>query len=197
MKPILFWSPVPLFSVKSEAMKKIRVLLLLLTVGTCAGAQTLDTVTVVSKARKFKPGEHILLMFELFDTVNASGQKITMSRAYYFDKQNRMLSSVREYDNPNKPAKGTQVIYSFGRNKLASVAVIPPPSACRNCTSRYYYSNDSLSSKQEHGYTKANPADFIQQAHYFQSKLPEQLPWGHFNNEVLVNGKRKQLKRQY
>jgi hypothetical protein len=178
-------------------MKKIPVLLLLLTVGTYAGAQTLDTVTVVSKAKKFKPGEHLLLMFELMDTVDAAGKKITRSRAYYFDKRNRMLSSVREYDNPEKPEKGTQVIYSFGANKLASVAVIPPKSTCRNCTSRYYYFNDSLSSKQGHEYTSANTAIFVKQAHYFQSRLPDQLPWGHFDNEVLVNGIRKKIKRQY
>ena len=178
-------------------MKNITALLLLLTVATYAGAQTLDTVTVVSKARKFKPGEHILLMFELMDTMDASGKKITMSRAYYFDKRNRMLSSVREYDNPQKPEKGTQVIYSFGANKLASVSVIPPKSTCRNCTSRYYYFNDSLSSKQEHDYTKAHPAIFITQAHYFQSRLPDQLPWGHFEDEVLVNGIKRKIKRQY
>lgn len=178
-------------------MKKIPVLLLILTVCTYAGAQTLDTVTVVSKAKKFKPGEHFLLMFELMDTVDASGKKITMSRAYYFDKRNRMLSSVREYDNPEKPEKGTQVIYSFGANKLASVAVIPPKSTCRNCTSRYYYANDSLSSKEENGYARANSAIFIKQAHYFQSKLPDQIPWGHFETEVLVNGVRKKIKRQY
>lgn len=178
-------------------MKNITALLLLLTVATYAGAQTLDTVTVVSKAKKFRPGEHILLMFELMDTVDAAGKKITMSRAYYFDKRSRMLSSVREYDHPQKPEKGTQVIYSFGANKLASVAVVPPKSACRNCTSRYYYSHDSLSSKQEPGYTSANPAIFLKQARYFQAKLPDQLPWGHFEDEVLVNGVRKKIKRQY
>lgn len=178
-------------------MKKIPVLLLLLTVGTYVGAQTLDTVTIVSKARKFKPGEYILLMFELLDTVDASGKKATMNRAYYFDKRNRMLSSVREYDNPQKPEKGTQVIYSFGMNKLTSVTVIPPKSTCRNCPSRYYYFNDSLLSKQENHYTNVNSANFIKQAHYFQSKLPNQLPWGHFDNEVLVNGIRKKIKRQY
>ena len=178
-------------------MKKITVLLLLLAVGTYAGAQTLDTVTVVSKAKKFKPGEYILLMFELMDTVDASGKKITMSRAYYFDKRNRMLSSVREYDNPKKPEKGTQVIYFFGANKLASVTVIPPKSTCKNCPSRYLYFNDSLSSKQENDYANVNSAIFIKQAHYFQSKLPDHLPWGHFDNEVLVNGIRKKIKRQY
>jgi len=178
-------------------MKKIPVLLLLLTVGTYAGAQTLDTVTIVSKAKKFKPGEYFLLMFELMDTVDASGKKITMSRAYYFDKRNRMLSSVREYDNHQNPVKGTQVIYSFGANKLASVTVIPPKSTCRNCASRYYYLNDSLSSKQENAYTNVNSANFISQAHYFQSKLPTHLPSTYFDNEVLVNGKMKKIKRQY
>lgn len=178
-------------------MKNITALLLLLIVATYAGAQTLDTVTVVSKAKKFKPGESILLMFELRDTVDVEGKKITMSRAYYFDKRNRMLSSVREYDNPKKPEKGTQVIYSFGANKLTSVTVIPSKSTCRNCTSRYYYFNDSLTSKQENDYTKANSANFITQALFFQSRLPDQLPWGHFEDEVLVNGKRKKIKRQY
>lgn len=178
-------------------MKKIPALLLLLAVGTYAGAQTLDTVTVVSKAKKFKPGEQLLLMFELMDTVDASGREITMSRAYYFDKRSRMLSSVREYDNPQKPEKGTQVIYYFGATKLTSVTVIPPKSTCRNCTSRYHYFNDSLSSKQENEYTKANSASFVKQARYFQSRLPDQLPWGHFDTEVLVNGVRKKIKRQY
>src|SRR5688572_2279993 len=107
-------------------MKRIIVLLLLLAMGTYAGAQALDTVTIVGKARKFKPSEYILLMFELQDTVDVSGKNITMSRAYYFDNQNRKMSSVREYDNPKKPEKGTQVIYSFGNNKLTSVTVIPP-----------------------------------------------------------------------
>lgn len=178
-------------------MKKITVLLLLVIMVTYADAQTLDTVTIVSKAKKFKPGEYHLLMFELKDTVDASGNKITMSRAYYFDKQNRMLSSVREYDNPQNPEKGTQVIYSFGANKLASVTVTPPRSTCKNCAARYYYTNDTLVSKQENGYINAHSADFLKQAHYFQSKLPTQLPWGYFDNEVIVNGKRKKIKKQY
>lgn len=178
-------------------MKNIIVLSLLLTICTYAGAQTLDTVTVISKARKFKPGEYFLLMFELKDTVDAAGKKITMSRAYYFDKRNRMLSSVREYDNPKKPKKGTQVIYSYGANKLASVTVIPPKSTCRNCPSRYYYLNDTLLLKQENKYTNTNTANFVKQAHYFQSKLPKHLPWGYFDDEVLVNGIRKKVKRQY
>lgn len=196
-KLVFFWSQIQLLSVKQLTMKKITVLLLLLTVGTFAGAQALDTVTIVSKAKKFKPSEYFLVMFELMDTVDVSGKKITMSRGYYFDKQNRMLSSVRESDNCQKPEKGAQVIYSFGKNKLTSVTVIPPKSTCKNCASRYYYSNDSLLSKQENKYTNANSAVFIQQAHYFQSKLPNDLPWGYFDDEVLVNGVRKKIKRQY
>jgi hypothetical protein len=178
-------------------MKKLTVLLLLLAVGSYVNAQTLDTVTIVSKARKFKADEYFLLSFELKDTLDGSGKNITMSRAYYFDKRNRVISSVREYDNPKKPEKGTQVIYSFGANKLSSVTVIPPKRTCKNCASRYYYSNDSLTSKQENSYTKVNSAIFIKQAHYFQSKVPQDLPWGHFDNEVLINGERKKVKKQY
>ncbi|MDB5196071.1 MAG: hypothetical protein JWP88_441 [Flaviaesturariibacter sp.] len=161
-----------------------------------SAAQTLDTVTIISKARKFMPSEHILLMFEIMDTIDASGKNSTMSRSYYFDKRNRMVSSVRENYNPRKPKKGTQVIYSFGVNKLASVTVIPSKSTCRNCETRYYYFNDSLLSKQGKGYANANPAVFITQAHYFQSKLPHDLPWGYFDDEVLVNGQRKKVKKQ-
>lgn len=170
-------------------------MLLLLTIGTYVGAQTLDTVLIVKKARKFKPGENILIMFELLDTVDAVGKNITISRSFYFDKQNRTMSSVREYDNPKKPERGTQVIYSFAENKLRAITVIPPKSTCKNCPSRYYYSNDTLSSKQENSYTNANSANFIKQSHYFQSKVPHDLPWGFFDDEVLVNGKRKKLKR--
>lgn len=178
-------------------MKKISFLLLLLAVGTYADAQTLDTVVLVSKARKFTPSEHILLSFEIMDTVDASGKKITMSRSYYFDERNRMISSVRENYNPKKPKRGTQVIYSFGANKLASVTVIPPKSTCRNCETRYYYFQDSLLSKQENRYTNVNSAIFIKQAYYFQSKLPHDLPWGFFNDEVFVNGVKKKIKRPY
>ena len=77
-------------------MKSIIILLLLLTLGTYVGAQKLDTILIVQKARKFKPSEHILIMFEILDTVDASGKNITMSRSYYFDKQRRKISSVRE-----------------------------------------------------------------------------------------------------
>lgn len=178
-------------------MKRIIVILILLTGGTYVSAQTMDTVLIVKKARKFKPGKHILLMFEIKDTVDASNNNITMSRSYYFDKQNRMISSVREYDNPRKPERAKQVIYSFAKNKLTAVTIIPPKSTCRNCATRYYYSNDSLLSKQENPYSNANPSIFVKQAHYFQSKLPHDLPWGFFDDEVLVNGKRKKLRRSY
>jgi hypothetical protein len=178
-------------------MKKITVLLLLLALGTYAGAQTLDTVRIVSRARRFTPSKHILLSFEVMDTVDASGKNITMSRSYYFDRRNRMISSVRENYNPKEPKNGTQVIYTFGANKLASVTVIPPRATCRNCETRYYYVNDSLSSKQENAYTNANSATYLKQAHYFQAKLPHDLPWGYFEDEVLVNGRKKKLKRSY
>ena len=178
-------------------MKRITVLFLLLTVGIYAGAQTLDTVRIVSKAKKFKPSEYILIMFELMDTVDVSGKNITLSRSYYFDNKDRMISSVRESHNPKKPDRGTQVIYSFAKNKLSAVTIVPPQSTCRNCATRYYYSNDTLSSKQENRITNVNPAIFIKQAHYFQSKLPQDLPWGFFDNEVIVNGKRKKVKKSF
>ena len=178
-------------------IKKLTILMLLLSVGTYVGAQTLDTVRIVSKAKKFAPSKHILLMFELIDTVDASGKNTAMSRSYYFDERNRKISSVREYYNPRKPAKGTQVIYSFGVNKLTAVTVIPPKFTCRNCASRYYYSNDSLSSKEENGHTNVNSAIFIEQAHYFQAKLLQDLPWGIFDDEVIVNGKKKKIKSPY
>jgi len=157
----------------------------------------MDTVLIVQKARKFKPREHILMMFELFDTLNTDGKKMSMCRSYYFDKQQRKISSVREYDNPKKPDKGNQVVYSFASNKLTSVTVIPSRSTCRNCASQYYYSNDSLLSKQENHFKSPNPAIFLEQAHYFQSKVPKELPWGFFEDEILVNGKMKKIKKTY
>ncbi len=178
-------------------MKKIPVLLLALALGTYLGAQTLDTVFIVTKAKRFTPGKHILLSFELMDTVDATGKNVTLSRSYYFDKRNRTISSVRENHNPKEPKKGTQVIYSFGANKLASVTVIPPRSTCRNCETRYYYAADSLLMKKENSHTNSDPAIFLKQAHYFQSRLPKDLPWGYFGNEVLVNGTRKKIRKSY
>ena len=176
-------------------MKSIIILILLLTLGTYVGAQKLDTVVIVQKARKFKHSEYFLMMFEVLDTVNASGNKITMSRSYYFDKRRRMISSVRENYNPKKPKKGMQVIYSFQANKLTSVTVIPSKSTCRKCETQYYYSNDTLLSKEQNAYVNFNSTIFIKQAHFFQAKLPHDLPWGYFDDEVIVNGQMRKLKK--
>ena len=178
-------------------MKRITILFLLLAIGTYAGAQALDTVRIVSKARRFNPSQYIMIMFELKDTVDASGKNVSMSRSYYFDNQSRMMSSVRESDNPKKPERGRQVIYSFAQNKLSAVTIIPSRSTCRNCATRYFYSNDTVSSKEENRYTNVNPAIFAKQAQYFQSKVPHDLPWGYFDNEVIINGKSRKVKRSY
>lgn len=175
--------------------KYITIFLVLLFSASFAGAQTtLDTVFIINKAKRFSPSQHILLMFEVLDTVDASGKKTTMSRSYFFDKNNRTISSVREYYNPKKPRKGKQVIYSYGANKLASVTVVPPRSECRNCESRYFFTNDTIVSKQENSSSKINPSIFASQALFFQAKLPQDLPWGYFNDEVIVNGKKKRIK---
>src|SRR4051812_17379975 len=97
-------------------MKRTTVLFLLLMAGTYISAQTMDTVRIVHKARKFKPREYILLMFEVFDTLDANNRNVSISRSYYFNEKQRMIGSVREYDNPKRPEKGTQVIYSFSGN---------------------------------------------------------------------------------
>jgi hypothetical protein len=178
-------------------MKRITVLLMLLIAGTCVSAQMMDTVLIVQKARKFNASEHILLMFEVLDTLDAVGRNVTISRSYYFDEKQRIISSVREYDNPQRPEKGTQVIYTFVKNKLSAVTVTPPKSSCKNCASEYYFSGDKLLAKRESVYTSFNPEVFIWKAQYFKAKLPDELPWGYFKNEVLVNGKMKKLKRQY
>ncbi|MFL5810624.1 MAG: hypothetical protein ACJ749_13970 [Flavisolibacter sp.] len=178
-------------------MKQATALILLLMAGTILSAQTMDTVHIVQKARKFKPKEHILIKFEVFDTLDAIGRKTSISRSYYFYEKQRMISSVREYDNPKRPKKGTQLIYSFSENKLRAVTVIPPKSTCRNCASEYYFSSDTLLAKTERVYTNPNPAVFIRNAYYFQAKLPRELPWGYFEDEVIVNGKMKRLKHGY
>lgn len=176
-------------------MKRIGVLLLLLTLGTYAGGQTLDTVFIVVKAKKFRPSKYTMIMYERLDTLDASGRKTYVSRSYYFDNEQRILNSVRENDNITNPKKGTEVIYSFAQNKLSAVTIIPPRSKCKNCASRYFYANDTLVSKQENRHSEANSANFVQQAHYFQSKVPKNLPWGYFDDEVLIDGKRKKVKR--
>jgi hypothetical protein len=170
---------------------------LLFMAGTYLSAQPMDTVHIVQKARKFKSREHILLVFEVLDTLDAMGSKVTISRSFYFDEKQRMISSVREYDSPKRPAKGTQLIYTFVKNQLAVVTVTPPKSSCKNCASVYYFSGDTLLTKRESVYTNADPEMFIRKAQYFQAKLPRELPWGYFEDEVLVNGKMKKLKHRY
>jgi hypothetical protein len=155
----------------------------------------MDTVRIVYKTKKFNADEHIRLTFEVLDTLDAFGRSVTVSRSYYFDKKHRTISSVREYANPKKPRKGTRVVYSFTKNKLAAVTVIPPRKACKDCASEYYYASDTLLSKRESIYTNSDPTVFVKQAHYFQSKLPQHLPFGYFENEVIENGKGRRMQR--
>jgi hypothetical protein len=178
-------------------MKPILVVLMLLITGTYVNAQMMDTVLIIQKARKFNASKNILLMLEVLDTVDPIGRHVTISRSYYFDEKKRMISSVREYDNPERPEKGIQVTYSFVKNQLSAVTVTPPKSSCNNCSSEYYFSGDKVLAKRESVYTTATPEIFIGKAQYFKAKLPDELPWGYFDNEVLVNGKMKKLKHQY
>jgi hypothetical protein len=178
-------------------MKPIIFFLLLLIASPSLEAQLLDTVRIVHKPPKFKARKHILMRFEKLDTIDVRGQTITISRSYYFDKKQRMISSVRQYDNPKKPANGTQVIYSFAKNHLTAVIVIPPRKTCLNCASEYYFSGDTLFTKRERVYKSPDPGAFLLQAYSFRSKFPPYLPWGYFEDEVLVNGKMKRLSSGY
>jgi hypothetical protein len=178
-------------------MKQLMFFILLCLPGILIHAQRLDTILIVQKAKKIKPRKHILLMFELLDSLDRNGRKTSITRSYYFDKKQRLISTVREFYNPKRPDKGRQVVYTFSRNRLATVTVTPPKSECRNCTSEYHYSGGTLLTKNEKAHTHANSQYFIEQSRYFLSKLPTHLPWGHFEDEVIVKGRMRKSRRQY
>jgi hypothetical protein len=178
-------------------MKETILLIVFLPVFSTLHAQVMDTVRINYKPKKFNAKEHILLMFETFDTTDADGKKNTIGRYYYFDKKQRIISSVREYYNFRKREHGRQVFYTFGKGQLVRVTVIPPKSLCEKCASEYFFSGDTISFKKEFLYSNDYPKLFLAQARYFQSKLPRYLPWGYFEEEVIVNGKMKRLRRSY
>ncbi|RYZ45179.1 MAG: hypothetical protein EOP49_25675 [Sphingobacteriales bacterium] len=160
-------------------------------------AQILDTVRVQGPARKFREDKNTLIIFETVDSTDANGAKAKFSRGFYFDKKRRTLSSVREYSNPSNPARGTQVVYNFGLNRLTKVSVTPSVKVCRNCSSEYYFSGDTLTSKSEKVYRSSDPLAFVSQANAFRSRVPDSLAWGYFNDEKIINGKKKKTARQY
>ena len=108
-----------------------------------------------------------------------------------------MISNIREYYNPLKPAKGLRVIYTYKENQLRSVVMIPPKSQCTGCSSEYYFDFDTLVTKKERLYKKIDAGIFVNQSHSFQASLPSYLPWGYFQEEILVNGKMKKNKPGY
>src|SRR5215207_8773677 len=173
-------------------MKRGIFLLMLITTLTHLSAQ--NTVRIDHIPRHFKANKHILMLFEQLDTADASGRKFTISRSYYFDEKNRMISAVQEFENQVDPDMGTRVTYTFDQSRLAKVTVLPSKVQCRKCESQYYFVGDTLLLKKEISYKSSNPDSFVLQAQYFKMQLPAQLPWGHFQNEVFRNGKRKTIR---
>ena len=68
-------------------MKYIFVFLLALTLEKYAEAQIMDTIVINSKAKKFKSREHILIIFEVVDTLDMHSRKVSFTRSYYFNKE--------------------------------------------------------------------------------------------------------------
>src|SRR5215217_3162940 len=109
-------------------MKRGIFLLMLITTLTQLSAQR--TVRIDHIARHFKANKHILMLFEQLDTADASGRKFTISRSYYFDEKNRMISTVQEFENQADPNMGPRVTYTYDQNQLAKVTVIPSKAQC-------------------------------------------------------------------
>ena len=72
-------------------MKQIFFLLALVSSVMLVKAQTMDTVFVYQKPRSFKAREHILIMYETVNVIEPTGNGITLSRSYYFDKKNLII----------------------------------------------------------------------------------------------------------
>jgi hypothetical protein len=175
-------------------MKPIIYLILQIIAGTFPSTPSSDMARIDHVDRVFKYRKSILMLLEKPDTLNGIACNFTGSRSYYFDKKQRQLRSVREYENNKRPQKGIRVIYTYMENHLVKVKVILPKSKSGNHVGEYYYSGDSLYTKKETGYANSNPGSFIKNSCKFQSKLPCYLPWGYFQNEVFKNGRTKKIK---
>ena len=178
-------------------MKQTMVLLLLFVSRTYTEAQQFNTSDVDRLAREFRTRKHILLRYEMLTNIDSTGRSFAVSRFYYFDKKQRILSSVQEFHDPMNPQEGRRVIYTFKESHLVKVTDIPAREDCINCLNEYYYSADSLVFKKERGSSVNNTNLYLEQATAFRSHVPYHLPWGHFQDEVLVNGKMRKVRNKY
>jgi hypothetical protein len=177
------------------AKQIITVWLLINTTGFLS-AQDSNASRMDSINRKLRPNKQILVMFEKFDTTETPVKKYTISRSYYFDRKNRKISYVASDKTEGKNKKGERTIYAFSENQLVTVTIVPPKWECRKCKTEYFYRDGVVTGKIERNYRFDNPERFVADAMWFKSKLPGYLPWGYFQNEVIVSGKMKS-KRMY
>jgi hypothetical protein len=177
-------------------LKLIITVRLLISLCEMLGAQKINTSEMGNINRKIKFKKQILVMFERFDTTLTPGKTFTISRSYYFDSKNRKISYVESDKTQDKKAKGERTIYAFSENELINVTILPPKSECRKCGGKYFFRDGQVIAKNEINFTFDHPERFVTDALWFKSMVPAFLPWGHFQNEVLVNGQ-METRRMY
>jgi hypothetical protein len=155
------------------------------------GAQEINNSNTGSINGKLKLKNQFLVRFEKFDTTETPGKTFTISRSYYFDGKNRTIRYVETDKTQDKKKKGERRIYTFSENQLINATIIPPKSECRKCGGEYYYWDGHLIGKKEMNFNFDHPETFVTNAMWLKPKVPDFLPWGHFQNEVLVNGQMK------
>jgi hypothetical protein len=149
-----------------------------------ASAISQDAATGMNSRRvqKAKPRQQWLMRYEKMDTTDSkTGQKFTVTRAYYFNKKWRQLQTV-QIQEVNK-RHGLAVTYSYYNNQLTKVTVTPPKSECRKCTRQYLYLDNKLYQSNDTSDVHRNAYAYLNEAVFLKGKMPDKLDWGYFEWE--------------
>jgi len=122
-------------------------------------AQDQKIQSIDSLVKTFKTDEMILLFSELTDTTDSfTGKKYIQKNSYYFDWVNKELRFVDVYyleghkkhyrakiftKRKNIPLQ-TRILYTFLKNQLVHVKIIPSQNQCVLCFGEYFYFDNKL-----------------------------------------------------
>ena len=163
-------------------MKRISLTAFLWLLLIAANGQEVATVVNSSPVEKAKPRQQWLMRYEKVDTTDSkTGRKAPVTRAYYFNKTQRQLQTVRIQEVNAR--RGLAVTYSFYNNQLTQVVVTPSKRECRGCSKQYYFINNKLYWSNDNTDLQQKAQEYIKVATFLKSKMPDKLEWGYFEWE--------------
>ena len=166
-------------------MKKSVSLIIVALLSFLVQAQDARIQSIDSLVKTFKTHEIILLFSESRDTIdNFTGKKYIQKNSYYFDWVHKELRFIDVYcfERQKKHYRRgifgkrknilfqARIFYTFRKNQLVYVKLIPSQNECLLCFGQYFYSDSELISENEVNLPKQN-RNFIDDATFFLDRL--------------------------